>query len=365
MVRVIHGADFHLDSPFAGLSPQRAVRRRQEQRELLDRLVELCRDSRADLVLLSGDLLDGGRTFYETNQALASALGRMEARVFLAPGNHDYYHGRSPYALLRWPENVHIFTGGWERVALPELGCVVYGAAFTAPRQETSLLDGFRPEQDEGHARLMVLHADVDAPQSRYDPVTSAQLAGSGMDYAALGHVHAFSGVNRAGDTAWAYPGCPEGRGFDELGEKGVLRGTVDRGEVKMEFVPLCRRRYLIQPVDVTGREDLAAAVAEGMSGVTAEDICRVVLTGERGLERLDLEALLPAVEARCWQGEVQDRTVLRRDLWARRGEDSLTGLFLGELAARLERCEDEQERELLERAARFGLAALEGGEDR
>ena len=43
MVRIIHGADFHLDSPFAGLSPQRAVQRRQEQRELLERLAELWR----------------------------------------------------------------------------------------------------------------------------------------------------------------------------------------------------------------------------------------------------------------------------------------------------------------------------------
>lgn len=365
MVRVIHAADFHLDSPFAGLSPERAVRRRQEQRELLERLVQLCRESQADLVLLSGDLLDGGRTFYETNQALASALGRMEARIFLAPGNHDYYHARSPYALLRWPENVHIFTGGWERVELPELGCAVYGAAFTSPRQDTSLLEEFCPQEDEGLTRLMVLHADVDSPQSRYNPVTSAQLAQSGVDYAALGHVHAFGGVNRAGGTAWAYPGCPEGRGFDELGEKGVLRGTVDRSEVRMEFVPLCKRRYLVQPVDVTGREDLAAAVAQGMSGVTAEDICRVVLTGQRGLERLDLEGLLPVVEQRCWQGELRDRTTLRRDLWARREEDSLTGLFLRELAARLDGCADGEERALLDRAARFGLAALEGGEDR
>ena len=38
MLKIIHGADFHLDSPFSGLTPKRAAQRRGEQRELLDRL---------------------------------------------------------------------------------------------------------------------------------------------------------------------------------------------------------------------------------------------------------------------------------------------------------------------------------------
>ncbi len=50
-------------------------------------------------------------------------------------------------------------------------------------------------------------------------------------------------------------------------------------------------------------------------------------------------------------------------DLWARGSEDSLTGLFLREMRARLDGAE-EGERDKLLLAARFGLAALEGGED-
>ena len=30
MLKIIHGADFHLDSPFAGLSPERAAQRREK-----------------------------------------------------------------------------------------------------------------------------------------------------------------------------------------------------------------------------------------------------------------------------------------------------------------------------------------------
>ena len=31
MLKIIHGADFHLDSPFAGLSPERAAQRRERK----------------------------------------------------------------------------------------------------------------------------------------------------------------------------------------------------------------------------------------------------------------------------------------------------------------------------------------------
>ena len=41
MLKILHGADFHLDSPFSGLAPEQAAQRRQEQRQLLGRLARL------------------------------------------------------------------------------------------------------------------------------------------------------------------------------------------------------------------------------------------------------------------------------------------------------------------------------------
>ena len=86
MVRLIHAADFHLDSPFSGLDPEQAIRRRAEQRELLGRLAELARDRNADLVLLAGDLFDAERVFQETAKALAQHLESIPCPVLIAPG---------------------------------------------------------------------------------------------------------------------------------------------------------------------------------------------------------------------------------------------------------------------------------------
>ena len=162
-VKIVHAADFHLDSAFGALSAEQARQRRRESRELLTRLCNYVNQNGVDLVLLAGDLFDSDTTYRETLEALSEALGAMRARVFIAPGNHDPYSAKSAYATLAWPENVHIFTSKTvERVELPELGCAVYGAAFTAPVQDESLLAGFRAPADD-FIHLMVLHGDISA----------------------------------------------------------------------------------------------------------------------------------------------------------------------------------------------------------
>ena len=363
MIKLIHGADLHLDAPFAALPPERAAERRGEQRALLDRLADLAEREQADLILLSGDIFDSDRPYHETAQALARALGQMKGRVFIAPGNHDFWSPRSAWAGAAWPENVHIFsTETVEAVEIPELDCVVYGAAFTAPACDQSPLAGFSAPRD-GRVHLMVLHGDVDG-RGRYGSIAPMDIAASGLTYLALGHIHAFSGVEKAGETAWAYPGCPEGRGFDELGDKGVLCGTADGEGVRLNFVPLCRRRYRILEVDVSDAPSPAAALAAALPADGENDVCRVVFTGESGVEGLDLPGLAALAQPCFYSVTLRDATRVRRDLWSRAGEDSLTGLFLREMRQRLEESESTEDRELVEKAVRFGLAALENGED-
>ena len=356
-MKLIHGADFHLDAPFAALSPEKARQRRDEQRQLLSRLADLVESEGADLVLLSGDLLDGGETYQETVEALARTLGQMKVPVFIAPGNHDPYGPRSVYAGTVWSDNVHIFsTVQPEGVELPGLTCVVHGAAFTTPQADRSPLMGFSAPRD-GKFHLMTLHGDV-AGQGRYGPIRPEDIAASGLTYLALGHIHACSGLRQEGETFWAYPGCPEGRGFDETGEKGVLSVTVaDAGAVSARFVPLAGRRYEIVEADVTGKDSAEEALRAVLPTAPTGDCCRIILTGQRSFETPDLAALTALAESLYFSVSVRDHTRPLRDLWQRAGEDSLTGLVLRALKG-------EKELEDRELAARFALAALEHGED-
>ena len=360
MPKIIHAADFHLDSAFGGLPPEKSRERRRESRELTDRLAALAEAEGVELALLSGDLFDGKRVYPETLERLRAALGRMKCPVFIAPGNHDPFTPDSPYARMVWPENVHIFSQGrMDAIVLPDLGCVVHGAAFVGPERTDQVLEGYTVPQD-GLIHMVCLHADVFGKDSRYGPVTREQIARSGAAYLALGHVHQCSGLQHQGEVRWAYPGCPEGRGFDELEDKGVLVGEVGPEGVSVRFTPLCKRRYRVLTADVTGTDPRSALEAI-MPESAAQDICRVVFTGEIDGPGVDLAALEGMFRERFYDLELRDHTRPAQSLWERAGEDSLRGLFLHELRERYEAAGTEQEREQIVRAVRFGLAALDG----
>lgn len=359
MIRIVHGADLHLDSAFVGLSEEKARQRRQEGRLLLDRLAALVREEQADLMLLAGDLFDSRHVYPETLDHLARALANMDCPVFIAPGNHDPYQQGSPYASSIWPENVHIFRAEeLQAVELPALNCVVYGAAFTSPQRESEVLADFTAPAD-GKIHLMCLHGDVGGIDGHYGPVTLKQLGDSGMDYVALGHIHQYSGLQSQGVTAWAYPGCPEGRGFDETGDKGVLVCDVERGNTQLRFVPLCLRRYQIVEADVSGKT--AGQILDALLPDGENDLCRVIFTGETDEKGIDIPALEREYAGRFYVLQLRDNTRISRDIWERAGEDSLRGLFLRELRRQYESAATQEERDRIILAVRFGLAALDG----
>ena len=359
MVKLLHAADFHLDSPYRSLNAQQARQRRQEGRSNLLRLTQFANAGDVDIVLLAGDLFDSGELYRETMEMLAKALGEIKGRVFIAPGNHDFWNPNGAYGKVQWPDNVHIFRrNAIEAVELPELNCVVYGAAFTQNECNENLLKDFHAPED-GRIHIMVLHGDVDGG-TRYNSFSHDEIAQSGLDYLALGHVHTFSGIQKAGNTAWAYPGCPEGRGFDECGEHGVIMGTVAKNDVDLHFVGFGQRRYEIITVDVTGR-DVMEALSEALDKKHTEtDIYRILFSGETDVGGIDLSKIRDALESRFYQLELRDETRVAEDIWLRAKEDSLCGLFSRNLLRRKAEATTPEDFARIERAARFGLAALE-----
>ena len=359
MVKILHAADFHLDSAFTSLPEEKARERRQEGRALPERLVDYANDHGVELLLLSGDLFDSDQLYAQTARELSTALGRFRGQVVIAPGNHDVYTAASPYATEPWPENVHIFRSNvMEKLFFPQYRCTVYGAALTGDISDEVCPSFTCP--DDGTVRLGVLHGETGARESQYRPLLPDWIAHTGLDYLALGHVHTCGGVSRAGETSYAYPGCPEGRGFDETGAKGFLLGTVERGAVQLSFVPFARRRYEALTVDVTDADPLEAVTA-ALPAATERDIYRIILTGTTETP-VRTEQLYEQLAERFYHLELRDRTGMKTALWDRCGEDSLRGLFLRRLRAQYDDAEGEDRRRI-EQAARFGLAAMDRAE--
>lgn len=365
-VRILHAADFHLDSRFEGLTDKQAAQRRREQRDIMAKIIEIALERKVQALLFAGDLFDSDSPFLETSDMLRGLLGQLNLPVFIAPGNHDYYSKFSPYARISWPENVHIFTSREiQCVPLPELGLKLWGAAFT-DRTSPPLLKGFRAAKEGHHINILLLHGDTGSKDSPYNPVSREEIEASGLDYLALGHQHKFSGPRKAGGSFYAWPGCTEGRGFDELGEKGIILADISPGGCEIDFVPLGGRKYEILPVDVSDCADSQDMICHVLSQIppdSRDDIYRILLRGEAD-PAPDTGQIGEGLEGRFFALQIRDETQLRRDIWEKSGEDTLRGLFISNIRGRYQAAASDQEREILLSAARWGLRALDNAEE-
>ena len=218
---------------------EQAALRRKELRDLPGLLCDLAREQDCSLILLSGDLFDTVGGYPETTEALLRAFSGSRAHILIAPGNHDFFTAASPYARMNWPENVHIFRSETpECIHIPEQNACVWGAAF---RSESSppLLEGFHAPQT-GEYQLMVLHGDPENPASPYNPISAPQIASSGLDYLALGHIHSRSGLLHAGNTAYAWPAVPWGADLMKPVKKACMSANWMKQDAVFSFT-LCR----------------------------------------------------------------------------------------------------------------------------
>ena len=325
-LKILHSADWHLDSPFAGFPEQQRQRLKEAQRKIPGKVTELCRREDCDLMLLAGDIFDGTPS-RETLDLVKRELENSGVPVLIAPGNHDFCVSGSPWLEESWPENVFVFTGDLESVTIQGLGCRIYGAAFQS-MDCPSLLEDFRAQGEETYC-LAVLHGDPMQRNSPYNPVTTAQVRNSALDYLALGHVHK-AGTFRSGETLCAWPGCPMGRGWDETGEKGVCIVTLGE-DVKVQARSLNLPRFFDLEAEI--QENAAEAVEAVLPAVPGDDFYRITLTG---IGTVDLEQLRREF-VNYPNLTLRDKTEPPVDVWADAEEDSLEGIFFGMLRKAME----------------------------
>ena len=349
-LKILHSADWHLDSSFWGFTEQQRRFLKEQQRKIPGKIAELCRKEDCDLMLLAGDLFDGEPS-RETLDLLKRELENSGVPVLIAPGNHDFCGEDSPWKRETWPENVFVFTGALESVTIHGLNCRVYGAAFQS-MDCPPLLEDFHAGGEEAYC-VAVLHGDPLQRSSPYNPITNAQVRGSGLDYLALGHIHK-AGSFRSGETLCAWSGCPMGRGWDETGEKGVCIVTLDQ-EAKVQAKGLHLPRFYDLETEVNG--DVVETVAALLPAVPGVDFYRITLKGNCSV---DLQALQKEF------GDFPNLTIRNQtepplEIWADADEDSLEGIYFGMLRKAME--ESPENARQIQMAAEISRKLLQGRE--
>lgn len=361
-MKLIHVADLHLDSRLStNLNEEKARERRHELTGTWLRLVDYAAKHAVSAILIAGDLFDTAAVTETTaNTVIASISGHPEIAFFYVKGNHDQDSFLNREEKL--PENLYLFGDSWKTYRLSggiaisgrELGTNQNAVASHLPADWVSRT----LQLNEEEFNIVMLHGQI--IESRHGATTEEsvsvnasdasgdgeeihlpEFADHGIDYLALGHVHKYMEGQLDGRGIWCYPGCLEGRGFDECGPHGFVLMDLDPETHSMtrERIDIAARHLHEVTVDVSGLESTAAMektishqlTEEKNSGaLPAKDFVKVILSGELSM---DAELNLPFLESRLgtmfYVTRLENRTTRHIPYEKFREDRSLKGSFI------------------------------------
>lgn len=268
MLRFIHAADLHLDSPFQGLAHLPANIRRQVIQstfQAFKRLVRFAIRQKVDFILLAGDVFDRQRSL-RAQLALKKELeilAREQIAVYIVHGNHDpLQNHRYP---VSWPDNVHVFGSEHvQRIPFYKQGqevAAIYGISYPQARVTDNLAALFQRETDVFSIAMLHTNCGAVSAHENYAPCTKEDLLRSGFDYWALGHVHTRRVVHE--HPPIVYPGNTQGRHIREQGERGFYLVEVsETGRIRLAFQPASEIVWLEKTVDFSAVQDFADVVS-------------------------------------------------------------------------------------------------------
>lgn len=352
-MKLIHMADLHLGSALSDLPTEKRNIRAAEISSSLSRAAEYARKNKIGVIMLSGDVFDAPRPRRSERELFYGVIEENPDVDFLyLRGNHD-----TEESFLRGDiKNLKTFGADWTTY---DYGDVIVCGAENSGGRAPSFYSALNLPADKFN--IVMLHGVISPLKSvKVDEISLPLLRGKNIDYLALGHIHGYTSGVIDGRGAYAYSGCPEGRGFDETGDKGFV--VVDTSARRFTFIKSAVRDVVIRSADMSslsGAGEVLAAVKKSLSGVDGKNIVRVELCGKT---RLDISSLVLSVKNYFSGGyfsfDVKDKT---RRIFG--GEDlalsaSLKGEFYRAVISDGNLSDEEKEDVLA-----LGLKALDGEE--
>mgnify|MGYP002760128611 FL=1 len=284
MVKFIHTADLHLNSPFKGLAHMDRDLLNQVKASTFDafaRVVDQALDQEVDFVLIAGDLFDlASRSIY-AQVFLKDQFTRLQEAgipVFIGFGNHDYVADQRFY--LDFPDNVTIFpdqvtthyleSKAGEKVAIT-------GFSYHQQHIAKNMLASFPARDKQVDYHLGLYHGDLASQSQDYAPFQKEDIARLHYHYLALGHIHFFHQVFP--DLPAYYPGNTQGRHINEKGQKGALLVTLQGPNHQVSFFPTASLEWDEWDLPVTDQDTINSvhqALLDRLAGKKTYQIIRV-----------------------------------------------------------------------------------------
>ena len=364
-VKILHCADIHIGAAESFLSA-RADSRQAETLITFEKIINIARENAVDILLIAGDLFNSNNIENSFIDRVFDCFASIpNTKIVYAAGNHDPLNAESPFKKYILPENLYVLETKDCCVELPELNTHIYGKSFKEVYMQGVSRFSITPNPD--FINIMCIHGELKSDLgSDYNSITNEFVTNSGMDYIALGHVHKRTAIEKVGNTHIAYCGCPEGQGFDELGEKGIYLGEISKYSCNLQFVPTAKRMHICESIDISGLSNSAEISGQVINALKqkyadnfSENLYKIILTGYIDENTvISISEIASRLNDVTYFSKLRDKTEVKVDFVALSQENTLKGIFVKNMLSRIEQA-NESEKELLKSALNLGLKAF------
>jgi len=228
-LRFIHTGDWHVGMKEAN-APEVADRVRDARLEVIDRIRRLAQETKADFVVVAGDVFEHNQVGRKLARDVLRRLGDYPVDVYIIPGNHDYAGPNSIYktrAFQDVPPKVHVLLEQ-KPVVIRRLNVILYPCPVTQKRTALDPTDWIPVEEPNDMIRIGLAHgsvAEFGFGDLTDNPVSLRNVEAKSLDYLAMGHWHSTSVLSPRA----AYCGAPETTGYTEKDSGNALLVSIDR----------------------------------------------------------------------------------------------------------------------------------------
>ena len=326
-MKLIHCSDLHLDSALgSNFTPEKAQQRNAELCAAFARLAQFAVREQVQAVLIAGDLFDSSYVSAHTAKFVAEQIQcAKDVTFFYLRGNHD--ESRHAFAGLELPDNLKLFGTGWTSFSC---GDVVITGMEPEGGDWLRMYDALR--LDENDLNIVMLHGQI-STRSGEEQIALPLLRNKHIRYLALGHLHTYRKAPLDAEGEYCYSGAPEGRGFDECGEKGFVLLETSGKTLRHRFVPFAARTLHEISVDISDVEtvtQILSKMKQASDKIPAKDLVKFTLTGSCTLQtQKDSHFLQSMLESSFWFVKIKDETILKIDFRSYQYDASLKGEFI------------------------------------
>ncbi|MCK1976006.1 DNA repair exonuclease [Jeotgalicoccus huakuii] len=310
VVKFIHAADLHLDSPFKSRTkmPASILEILMESTyKSVTRMVDFAISERVDFILISGDVFDQSNRSLKSEIFLKNQFNRLKDKgifVYMIHGNHDPL---SSGFKTNWPENVAVFKENvetYEMMSNKGERVYLHGFSYLLDESYENKLDEYPTNTDNRGIHIGLLHgtyAKTDNDVKRYTEFNLEALNNKLYHYWALGHIHVRQQLSDL--PLIHYSGNIQGRHKNETGEKGFLLVQGDDVRLSTEFVPVQEVVFnnFELKVDTLKKEKLYQKIVEFKQGLREKNKYIINLTlnydGEEEMSLMDFNELIELLQ--------------------------------------------------------------------